>query len=77
MSDESRGFSDAAQRLASAARAEARKAVDAAFADGRPVHEAGTGLDSDAIYRVWPDGRRERIGPSAEQDQPSRPARIA
>jgi hypothetical protein len=75
MSDES--FSEAARRLASAGRTEASKAIDEAFAEGRPVHEAGTGADAASTYRVWPDGRRERIEPSTEQASPTRAARIA
>jgi hypothetical protein len=77
MSEESRGFSEAARRLASAGQTEAAKAIDAAFAAGRPVHEAGTGADADSTYRVWPDGRRERIESSAGQAQRPRAARTA
>lgn len=77
MSDESSAFSETARRLASAGQAEAAKAIDAAFAAGRPVHEAGMGTDADSTYRVWPDGRRERIESSTEQAQPPRAARIA
>jgi hypothetical protein len=76
MTEESGGFSEAARRLAGAGRAEAERAIDAAFAAGRPVHEAGTGADAGATYRVWPDGRRERVGASAEET-PARTARIA
>ena len=77
MSEETREFSEAAHRLASAGHTEAVKAIDAAFAAGRPVHEAGTGADAGSTYRVWPDGRRERIEPSAEQAQRPRAARTA
>jgi len=77
MTEESGGFSEAARRLAAAGRTEAAKAIDAAFAAGRPVHEAGTGADANSTYRVWPDGRRERIEPSAEKAPLSRTARIA
>ncbi|HEX3465039.1 MAG TPA: hypothetical protein VHS78_13415 [Candidatus Elarobacter sp.] len=77
MSEESRGFSEAARRLAAAGRIEAKKAVDAAFAAGRPVHDAGTGEDAGVMYRVWPDGRRERVETSKEQTPHSRTARIA
>ena len=77
MSDVPRGFSEPALRLTAAAREAAHEAIDAAFAAGRPVHETGTGSDAGSTYRVWPDGRRERIGPSTEQAPHSRTARIA
>jgi hypothetical protein len=76
MSEAPRGFSEAALRLTAEARKAASEAVDAAFAAGRPVHEAGTGPDAGSTYRVWPDGRRERVE-SAEPAPPSRTARIA
>jgi hypothetical protein len=77
MTDDSRGFSEAAVRLTAEARKAAHAAIDAAFAAGRPVHEAGTGSDAGSTYRVWPDGRRELIEPSADQAQHSNPARTA
>jgi hypothetical protein len=77
MSEDRRGFSEAASKLAAGAREAAREAIEAAFAAGRPVHEAGTGDDADSTYRLWPDGRRERLESSPEQVQRSRSARTA
>ncbi len=67
MIDPRDGFSEEAMRLTAAAREAADEAIQAAFAGGRPVTEAGTGADRDSTYRVWPDGRRERIESAAER----------
>jgi hypothetical protein len=77
MSEDPRGFSETALRLTAAARKAAMKAIGAAFAAGRPVHEAGTGSDAGSTYLVWPDGRRELVAPTADQAQSSRAARTA
>jgi hypothetical protein len=77
MSDDRHEFSDAASKLVAGARDAAREAIDAAFAAGRPVHEAGTGADAGATYRVWPDGRRERLESSSERALRVRSARTA
>lgn len=77
MDENRRGISEATSRLAAGAREAAREAIQAAFAAGRPVHEAGEGYDADSTYRVWPDGRRERLESSAEKAQRARSARTA
>lgn len=77
MSDAQEGFTENAVRLTAAAREAAGEAIEAAFAAGRPVTEAGTGADAGSTYRVWPDGRRERIEPAKTQAERSRGSRIA
>jgi hypothetical protein len=77
MGDDQGRFSDAATKLVAGAREAAREAIDAAFVAGRPVHEAGMGDDAESTYRVWPDGRRERLESSKEQAQRLRSARTA
>jgi hypothetical protein len=77
MSEDRHGASDATSNLVAAAREAAREAIEAAFAAGRPAHEAGAGEDAGSTYRVWPDGRRERLESSTEQAQRLRSARTA
>jgi hypothetical protein len=62
----SEGFSEETLRLAGLAKESAVRAISAAFEAGRPVHEAGTGLEAGQTFRVWPDGRRELVPPAHE-----------
>jgi hypothetical protein len=55
------GFSEETLRLAALAKESAARAISAAFAAGRPVHEAGTGAEAGQTFRVWPDGHRELV----------------